>query len=96
MTSNDASDPSSSTHQVESLPDYDLLEEVGYEQGGRNEFSEGVLIIVDEVFQQTNNVIQYSIQNVNITPSKSHMQTYTPKCIEVDESALFSMEGKIP
>ena len=49
LTSNDASNPSSSTHQVESQLLYNILEEVGYEQGEHIEFSEGVLIIVNEV-----------------------------------------------
>ena len=50
LTSNDASNPSSSTHRVESQLHYILLEEVGYEQGDHNEFSEGVPSIVDEDF----------------------------------------------
>ena len=81
LKSNDASNPSSSTHQVESKLHYNLLEEVGYEQGDHNEFSEGVPNIVDETFQQTNNVVQSPIQNLNITPSISHGQKCTPKRI---------------
>ena len=57
LASNDASNPSFSTHQVESWLDYDLLKEYGYEQGDHNQFSEMVPIIVDEVCQQTNNVV---------------------------------------
>ena len=72
-----------------------LLEEVGYEQGDYSEFIEGVPNIVDEAFQQTNNVVQSPIQNLNITPSISHGRKCTPKCIQVDET-LSSMEGKMP
>ena len=72
LTSNDASNPISSTHRVESQLHSNLLEEVGYEQGDCNEFSEGAPIIVDEVFQQTNNVVQCPLHNVNVTPSISH------------------------
>lgn len=95
LASNDGSNPSSLTPWVGSHLDYDLLEEVGYERGDHNAFSEGVPIIVDEVFQQTNNVIQSPIQNVHVTTSKSHGRIYIPKHIKVDESTLFSMEGKI-
>ena len=96
LKSNDASNPSSSTHRVESQLHYNLLEEVVYEQGDYSEFIEGVPNIVDEAFQQTNNVVQSPIQNLNITPSISHGRKCTPKHIQVDESALSSMEGKIP
>ena len=96
LTSNDASNPKSSTHRVESKLHSNLLEEVGYEQGDYSAFIEGVPNIVDEVFQQTNNVVQSPIQNLIITPSISHGQKCTPKCIQVDESTLSSMEGRIP
>ena len=92
LTSNDASNPSSSTHQVESQLHSNLPEEVGYEQGDYNEFIEGVPNIVDEAFQKTNNVVQSPIQNLNVTPSISHERKCTPKRIQVDESALSSME----
>ena len=72
LTSNDASNPSSSTHRVESQLHSNILEEVGYEQGDYSEFIEGVLNIVDEAFQQINNVVQSPIQNLNITLSISH------------------------
>jgi hypothetical protein len=75
LTSNYASNPSFSTHQVDSQLDYNILEEVGYEQGDYNEFSEGFPINVDEVFQQMNNAVQSLIQNVNVTPSISHGNT---------------------
>ena len=96
LTSNHASNPSSSTHRVESKLHYNLLEEASYEQGDYSEFIEGVPNIVDEVFQQTNNVVQSPIQNLNITPSISHGRKCTAKCIQVDESTLSSMEGKMP
>ena len=72
LISNDVSNTSSSTHRVESQLHYNLLEEASYEQGHHNEFSEGVSRIVDEAFQQTNNVVQPPIQNFNVTPSISH------------------------
>ena len=96
LTSNDASNLSCSTHRVESQLHYNILEEVGYEQGDHNEFSEGVSRIVDEAFQHTNNVVQYPIQNLNVTPSISHGRKCTPKRIQVDERTLYSMEGKMP
>ena len=96
LTSNDESNPSSSTHQVESQLHYNLLEEVGYEQGDHNEFSEGVPSIVDEPFQQMNNVVQSPIQNLNITLSISQGQKCTPKRIQVGESSLSCMEVKTP
>jgi hypothetical protein len=96
LRSNDASNPNSSTHRVESQLHYNLLEEVSYEKGDHNELSEGVPIIVYEDFQQMNNVCQSPIQNFNATPSISHGRKCTPKRIQVDESALSSMEGKIP
>ena len=96
LTSNDASNPSSSTHRVESQLHSNILEEAGYEQGDYSEFIEGVPNIVDEAFQQMNNVVQSPIQNLNITPSISHGRKCTPKRIQVDESALSSMEGKMP
>ena len=43
-----------------------------------------------------NNVVQSPIQNLNITPSISHGRKCTPKRIQVDESTLSSMEGKMP
>ena len=43
LTSNDVSNPSSSTHWVESRQDYDPLEKVGYKQGDRNEYGKGFL-----------------------------------------------------
>ena len=58
LTSNDSSNPSSSTHRVESQLHYNLLEEDGYDKGDHSEFSEGVPNIVDEAFQQMNNVVQ--------------------------------------
>ena len=58
FTSNDASNPSSSTHRVESQLHYNILEEASYEQGDYNEFIEGVPNIIDEAFQETNNVVQ--------------------------------------
>lgn len=72
LTSNDASNLCPLTHRVESQIDYNILEEVGYEQGDHNEFSEEVLISVNEVCQQMDNVVLYPIQIVNITPSISH------------------------
>ena len=72
------------------------MEEAGYEQGDYSEFIEGIPNIVDEAFQQTNNGVQSPIQNLNITPSISHGRKCTPKRIQVDESALSSMEGKMP
>ena len=81
---------------MESQLHYNLLEEVGYEQGDHNEFSEGAPNIFHETFQQTNNVVQSPIENLNATPSISHGRKCTPKCIQVDESALSSMEGKMP
>ena len=95
LTSNDASNPSSSTHRVESQLHSNLLEEAGYEQGDYSEFIEGVPNIVDEAFQQMNNGVQSPIQNLNVTPSISHGQKCTPKRIQVDESALSSMKGKM-
>ena len=96
LTSNDASNLSYSTHRVESELHYNLLDDVGYEQGNHNDFSEGVPSIVDEALQQMNNVVQSPIQNLNVTPSISNGRKCTPKHIQVDESALSSMEGKIP
>lgn len=93
---NYASNPSSSTHWVESQLHYNLLKEVGYEQGDHNEFSEGVPITVDEAIQKMNNVVQSPIQNFNVTSLISHGRKCTHKCIQVDESALSSMKGKIP
>ena len=72
LTSNDASNPSSSTHRVESQLHYNLLEEACYEQGDYSEFIEGVPNIVDEAFQQTNNVVQSPIQNFNFTWRKMY------------------------
>ena len=72
LTYNHASNLSSSTHRVESKLHYNLLEEVGYEQGDYSEFIEGVTNIVDEALQQKNNVVQSPIQNLNFTPSISH------------------------
>lgn len=81
---------------MESQLHSNILEEVGYEQGDYSEFIEGVPNIVDEAFQQTNNGVQSPIQNLNITPSISHGRKCTPKRIQVDESVLSSMEGKMP
>ena len=72
LTSNDASNSGSSTHRMESQLYDDILEEVGYMQSECSIIREGVPIIVDDVFQQMNNVVESHIENVNITPSKSH------------------------
>ena len=71
LTSNDASNPSSSTHRVESQLHSNLLEEAGYEKGDYSEFIEGFPNIVDDAFQQMNNVVQSPTQNLNVTPSIS-------------------------